>query len=296
MGVVKFSFILTLLVLMGCTTFPAAVDDRSPPESNRIETHQVESGETLYSIAWRYDLTIQHLAAINQLSSPYTISPGDLLKLVDNGSVLSGSKGFTTYRVAAGDTLFSIAKNHGTDVIALARWNKLSSPYLIHKGQILRIAGTKNASEHSPTGERSDTGQPVTFGNKQTIKKSVRVQPYSVNWVWKWPVKGKVLESFNPKKLHKGIKIQSNKAKQVHAAAPGNVVYAGSGLRGYGRLIIIKHSDTLLSAYANNDNLFVNVGDRVTQKEAIASLGSDSVLYFEIRKDGNPVNPLNYLK
>jgi lipoprotein NlpD len=105
-----------------------------------------------------------------------------------------------------------------------------------------------------------------------------------------------VLEAFNPEKLHKGIKIQSSDSAKVYAAAPGNVVYAGSGLRGYGRLIIIKHSDTLLSAYANNDNLRVEVGDAVTQDDVISNLGSDKVLYFEIRKDGNPVNPVKYLK
>ena len=105
-----------------------------------------------------------------------------------------------------------------------------------------------------------------------------------------------MLEPFNLEKLHKGVKIQTVSSTKVYAAAPGNVVYAGSGLRGYGRLIIIKHSDRLLSAYANNDNLLVEVGDTVTQNDVISTLGSDKALYFEIRKDGNPVNPVKYLK
>jgi len=82
----------------------------------------------------------------------------------------------------------------------------------------------------------------------------------------------------------------------VNPAAPGNVVYAGEGLRGYGKLIIIKHSDMLLSAYANNDKLLVNVGQSVDQTDVISRLGVDGTMYFEIRKDGNPVNPINYLK
>ena len=82
----------------------------------------------------------------------------------------------------------------------------------------------------------------------------------------------------------------------MNPAAPGNVVYAGEGLRGYGKLIIIKHSDMLLSAYANNEELLVRVGQSVDQTDVISSLGVDGTMYFEIRKDGNPVNPINYLR
>ena len=96
--------------------------------------------------------------------------------------------------------------------------------------------------------------------------------------------------------MQKGIKVKSVAGSTVHAAAPGNVVYAGSGLRGYGKLIIIKHSDMLLSAYANNEKLLVKVGQSVQHKDEISKLGLEGMMYFEIRKDGDPVNPLNYIK
>ena len=119
---------------------------------------------------------------------------------------------------------------------------------------------------------------------------------YAKNWQWKWPVKAEVLEPFNPKKLQKGISLKASSNAKVNPAAPGNVVYAGEGLRGYGKLIIIKHSDMLLSAYANNEELLVRVGQSVDQTDVISSLGVDGTMYFEIRKDGNPVNPINYLR
>ena len=296
MFAVKLTLVIMLLFLFGCASPPAAVDDRRPPASNRINTHQVELGETLYSIAWRYDLTVQHLISANQLVPPYTINPGDVLTLRNRSSKVSTSDKTISYKVSAGDTLFSIAQRYRTDVATLARQNNLFPPFLIRQGQMLQITGAKNASVRSPTVVRSTVTQPVALGEKKSIKKSVKAQPYSEHWTWKWPAKGTVLEPFNLEKLHKGVKIQAVNSTKVYAAAPGSVVYAGSGLRGYGRLIIIKHSDRLLSAYANNDNLLVAVGDTVTQNDVISTLGSDKALYFEIRKDGNPVNPVKYLK
>ena len=293
----KLPLFLILLFLLGCASPPAAVDDRSPPASRRIDTHQVEVGDTLYSIAWRYDLTVQHLIAANQLVSPYTINPGEVLTLVNRRSKRTVNSQTISYEVSAGDTLFSIAQRYGSDVSTLARQNNLSPPYLINQGQVLQLNGEKGLIDPGSEVVNSNADSRVAFSAHKAKKNlSVKAQPYSKHWIWKWPAKGRVLEPFNPEKLHKGIKIQSSDSAKVYAAAPGNVVYAGSGLRGYGRLIIIKHSDTLLSAYANNDNLQVKVGDAVTQDDVISNLGSDKVLYFEIRKDGNPVNPVKYLK
>ena len=116
------------------------------------------------------------------------------------------------------------------------------------------------------------------------------------NWRWQWPVKGKVVESYNPKKLHKGVKIKAVSRSAVRSAGPGVVVYSGEGLRGYGKLVIIKHSEILLSAYAHNEQIMVKEGQSVKQMEIISRLGANGTLYFEIRKDGYPINPVTYLK
>lgn len=281
----RIAFMLLMLSsIAGCSNHSASVSDRGQPPSIRIKSHQVDVGETLYSIAWRYDLSVYDLARANSLTDPYTISPGQKLSLIMLKS---------HHTVIAGDTLFSIASKYGLAVGGLARKNSLSPPYLIKLGQILSfdplpIAPSKAQAiqaVNSPASERVNRTSPRT-----------KPPVYSSNWEWKWPIDGQVVETFNPSKLQKGIKLKASKGSQVRAAAPGNVVYAGSGLRGYGRLIIIKHSDILLSAYANNDKLLVSVGQSVTQADVISNLGVDGTMYFEIRKDGDPVNPISYLK
>jgi lipoprotein NlpD len=173
-------------------------------------------------------------------------------------------------------------------VESLARVNNLDSPFLLYPGQIITLDINKLNIVQRDTSKASNNRIPA---RQNTVKKPV----YSKNLQWKWPVKGEVIEGFRPDKLQKGIKIKSSDSI-VHAAAPGNVVYAGSGLRGYGKLIIIKHSDMLLSAYANNEELLVEVGQTVKHKDEISKLGVDGMMYFEIRKDGDPVNPLKYIK
>ena len=276
-----------LLIIVGCSTSPASVVHRDQPPNIRIKTHQVEVGETLYSIAWRYDLKVDMLAQANSLDRSYLITPGQTLTLI-LGNPKSGVSAPNQHRVLKGDTLFSIASEHGVEVESLARVNNLDSPFLLYPGQIITLDINKLNIVQRDTSKASNNRIPA---RQNTVKKPV----YSKNLQWKWPVKGEVIEGFRPDKLQKGIKIKSSDSI-VHAAAPGNVVYAGSGLRGYGKLIIIKHSDMLLSAYANNEELLVEVGQTVTHKDEISKLGVDGMMYFEVRKDGDPVNPLKYIK
>ncbi len=275
-----------LLIIVGCSTSPALVVHRDQPPNIRIKTHQVEVGETLYSIAWRYDLKVDMLAQANSLDRSYLITPGQTLTLI-LGNPKSRVSAPNQHMVLKGETLFSIASEHAVEVQSLARANNLDSPFLLYPGQIITLDINKlNIAQRDASKEPNNR-----IPARQNIKKSV----YSKNLQWKWPVKGEVIEDFNPDKLQKGIKIKSSDSI-VHAAAPGNVVYAGSGLRGYGKLIIIKHSDMLLSAYANNEELLVEVGQTVTHKDEISKLGVDGMIYFEVRKDGDPVNPLKYIK
>ena len=286
-----FVWLFSLLVV-SCSNNPASVTDRSQPPSIRIKSHQVDVGETLYSIAWRYDLNVVDLANANSLYEPYIINPGQELTLLVSLKKYSGAPNpKKRYKVRAGDTLFSIATKHGLDVKTLANINNLDSPYIITPNQILAL-DEKNVTITQTREQLTSTARDQRT-NPVTRPKSV---VYAKNWQWKWPVKAEVLEPFNPKNLQKGISLKASSNAKVNPAAPGNVVYAGEGLRGYGKLIIIKHSDMLLSAYANNEELLVRVGQSVDQTDVISSLGVDGTMYFEIRKDGNPVNPINYLR
>lgn len=286
-----FVWLFSLLVV-GCSNNPASVTDRNQPPSIRIKSHQVDVGETLYSIAWRYDLNVVDLANANSLYEPYIINPGQELTLLVSLKKYSGTPNpKKRYKVRAGDTLFSIATKHGLDVKTLANINNLDSPYIITPNQILAL-DEKNVTITQTREQLTSTARDQRT-NPVTRPKSV---VYAKNWQWKWPVKAEVLEPFNPKNLQKGISLKASSNAKVNPAAPGNVVYAGEGLRGYGKLIIIKHSDMLLSAYANNEELLVRVGQSVDQADVISSLGVDGTMYFEIRKDGNPVNPINYLR
>jgi len=286
-----FVWLFSLLVV-SCSNNPASVTDRNQPPSIRIKSHQVDVGETLYSIAWRYDLNVVDLANANSLYEPYIINPGQELTLLVSLKKYSGTPNpKKRYKVRAGDTLFSIATKHGLDVKTLANINNLDSPYIITPNQILAL-DEKNVTITQTREQLTSTARDQRT-NPVTRPKSV---VYAKNWQWKWPVKAEVLEPFNPKNLQKGISLKASSNAKVNPAAPGNVVYAGEGLRGYGKLIIIKHSDMLLSAYANNEKLLVRVGQSVDQADVISSLGVDGTMYFEIRKDGNPVNPINYLR
>ena len=205
------------------------------------------------------------------------------------------------YIVRRGDTLYSIAWQHGLSYRVLADLNAIRSPYTIYAGQRLRV----HAAAPKPVTDKRMTAKPKPLAKSSRPRSAQPVQaveqplPAAVS-KWVWPAQGKLLRGFqadSPGK--KGIDIGGRRGQPVMAAAEGKVVYTGSGLVGYGRLIIIKHNDSLLSAYGHNSKLLVKEGERVKAGQVIANMGSsgtvDTRLYFEIRKDGKPVNPLRYL-
>lgn len=258
------------------------------------DDYTVKSGDTLYSIAWRYEIDPFDLARWNNLTSPYIIRPGDRIhtKASDSTKAIVTSlparqKNKSTVRVEEGDTLYSLAKENNMPVWKLASINGLKKPYVIYPGQKLQLKG-------QPASRVSITPQSKTNTKKWTLADSNRV----VNW--QWPVKGKVISKFNKRKNDaKGINIAGEEGKAVKAAAPGKVVYSGNGLISYGNLVIIKHSRSYLSAYAHNRKLLVKEGQMVKIGQKIAELGKTGTekphLHFEIRKNGKPVNPLLYL-
>jgi lipoprotein NlpD len=194
----------------------------------------------------------------------------------------------STYQVKRGDTLYSIAWMYGLDYRQLAQINRLSSQYEIWPGQRLRLK--QRVSKQS------------SLAQKKSSKKIQKVFTYNngAKLRWGWPVKGQIIQGFKSGYMgNAGLDIAGFLGESVRAAAPGVVVYSGDGVRGYGNLIIIKHSDDYLSAYAFNRRNLVKVGSRVLKGQQVAVMGRNNegkpVLHFEIRRDGEPVNPIQYL-
>ncbi len=187
--------------------------------------------------------------------------------------------------VRRGETLFSIAFRYGLTADELARWNRLGDGSLIYPGQVIRLT--------PPSGVRRAASRPSTPRSLPTI-------PAEPPPDWTWPASGRINVEFggNPGP-GTGVLIDGRAGQPVYAAASGQVVYAGSGLIGYGQLIIVKHNDTYLSAYGYNASLLVREGHEVRKGQQIATMGEGPErkprLHFEIRQNGKPVNPRQYL-
>ncbi len=195
------------------------------------------------------------------------------------------------YIVKKGDTLYSISWRYGVDSKTLARWNNISRPYTIYPGQKLRINSTAPIKRAKSSGKSSSAKSKSVSNKPRKLVKTVPVGD------WRWPVRGKLLSKFSGS--NNGIDIVAKEGTIITATSAGKVVYAGNGLRGYGNLLIIKHNASFFSAYAHNRKLLVAEGAKVKTGQKIAELGSTGTdrakLHFEIRKDGNPVDPLKYL-
>lgn len=198
------------------------------------------------------------------------------------------------YRVQAGDTLYKIAFDQGVDYRDLAAWNKLPDPDRIRVDEVLRITAPRALA-----GTTAPPAEPTVATRAIAPVTTWLAEPgEALPDTWVWPSHGALLGRFG-EGAGKGIDISGARGQIVQAAAPGRVVYAGSGLRGYGKLIIIRHGKTLLSAYAHNARLLVAEGQSVARGQAIAEMGDSDAdrvkLHFEIREYGKPVDPLNYL-
>ena len=191
------------------------------------------------------------------------------------------------YIVKKGDTLYSIGFRSGHGYKRLAAWNNILPPYKIYLGQKLRLFPKKKFKKSSKKKKINKKTSTISINNKKVLK-----------LYWQWPVQGKLLRNFY-RTGNKGIDIAGHVGKKIRAAASGIVVYSGSGLIGYGNLLIIKHNYLYLSAYAHNRRLLVREGQKVKKGQLIAEMGigvnAKPALHFEIRKNGKSVNPINYL-
>ncbi|WP_159818650.1 peptidoglycan DD-metalloendopeptidase family protein [Colwellia sp. 20A7] len=228
----------------------------------------VQPGETLYSIAWRANSDVRQIAKLNNIPAPYNIFPNQKLILVANKQTKS-VKASNSKQYSKSPTKSSNPKSNTVVKKSVASSKKQ--------------AYGKN------------------INNKKIIENSVPKENFSQKIRrWQWPVKGKVIAYFSSKeKGNKGIDIAGRRGTQIKATASGKVVYSGSALRGYGKLVIIKHNDDYLSAYAHNDRIKVKEQQQVNAGDVIATMGDTDaervMLHFEVRFRGKSVDPLKYL-
>lgn len=249
------------------------------------------------------------LSATLVLLAACSSTPKNGVRVVDRNGVAQRPAVTTgQYVVRRGDTLFSIAFRYGWDWKALAEKNNIAAPFTIVPGQTIRFDGRSGSM---PAAVASTTVVSPSAGSKTTVIKrsgTVTSTPAAVAPLpagpapkgWGWPSNGILIGKFSSNgSLNKGIDIAGDLGQPVLAASDGSVVYAGSGLRGYGELIIIKHSDTYVSAYGHNRRLLVREGQQVKVGQTIAEMGSTGTdrvkLHFEIRRQGKPVDPLQFL-
>lgn len=263
-----------------------------PPVDKPVPTHVVKKGDTMVSIALQYGLDYRELAAWNNITNPNRIEIGQVLALAAPAGMAPPIAPVTTPLAQAGPPIEArpLANTPATKVEP--RGSKV--PF---SERALAQMGAPDAAGAAVTGPAPPPIEPVpprTPGVAEP-ERSTGTDNEDVDWMW--PAKGKVLASFT--EATKGMDIAGRKGAAVLAAAGGRVVYAGVGLRGYGKLVIIKHNNTWLSAYAHNDNLLVKEQQDVRKGQKIAEMGASDAdqvkLHFEVRRQGKPVDPAKVL-
>lgn len=234
-------------------------------------TYTVRSSDTLYSIAWAYGLDHRELAALNNIPPPYTIYPGQRLVTVAPQAAVRSA----------------ISSSSSTKKETVKKPKKSAQPSL-----------SRSTPRHSKTPKPSAKKSNSPSDSSPALEKKV-IPPKSLVSKWRWPTEGRVIAGYDAPSGKKGIDISGRSGQMIFSAAPGYVVYSGSGLLGYGNIVIIKHDDIYLSAYGHNSQLLVKEGDKVDAGQQIAKMGvspkEGAILHFEIRKEGKPVDPAKYL-
>ena len=295
--------VVSVCLLAACTSRPRGpipVEDRVAGQSTSRPVQRVQPQAASDSA---------RASAPVATSSPVSMGPAM------TGSENAGKPGF--YSVRPGDTLTKIALDHGQAWRDIAKWNGLDNPNVIEVDQVLRVAPpmvevaanrqTKPVMAQNPTPANTSASNtptptassaPASSASNAAPSASAPVNVSDDGMIFAWPHPGPVLAGFDEAK-NKGLDFAGKAGDPVLAAGDGKVVYAGSGLRGYGNLVILKHNNTYLTAYAHNQTLLVKEDQSVTKGQRIADMGSsdsDRVkLHFEIRKQGKPVDPAKLL-
>ena len=285
------------------------------PDYSQIEkgsykgnTYKVNKGDTMFLIAYLAGIDVKELAALNNMTEPYSLSLGQTLKISN-----CGTKTVTTTvpvkqpAVATTTTTVAAPAEPAVTYTPGANGTQMGSDGTII-GPIKSGAGVANSAPAmvpvattpvTPATTPSVPTTPVENTNSTPINANV-VAPIASNVAWQWPTSGNIIQGFSDTDGgNKGIDISGSRGQSVKAAASGRVVYAGNALRGYGNLIIIKHNDDFLSAYAHNDKILVTDQQEVKAGQEIAKMGSSGTntvkLHFEIRYKGKSVDPVRYL-
>ena len=297
--------------LAGCSSTPrepARVDYRSGPSySGSSQTvsracadggYTVRSGDTLSEIAVTCGVEMAALAQANGLSRPYTLRPGQTLSMPHP----------PVHVVQRGENLYRIGLRYNIPFQQLASHNGIGAPYELEVGQSIQLpygaapVRTASASTSTPRTTPAATPYRAPAPAQSTLPAAQQVANSSVSF--DWPIRGNIISQFGRKpdgSRNDGINIEARPGAEVQAAAPGQVVYAGSELAGYGQLILLRHEGGFVTAYAHNSRLLVREGDQVTRGQAIAAAGSSGTVdvtqvHFEIRRGVNPEDPMRYLR
>lgn len=336
MRLLRFIAVLSL-ILSGCASDqPAPVIERAPAATRpattspgksatankdwRPETYTVKKGDTLFSIGLEYGYDYKEIAQANNIAPPYVIHIGQKLKLKQSSANGNGATPATAAAAAPkpandDDVIITPLNLDGVapvqpvpampsntapaDVLVLNQPKALRVPYseaalnapVPPPNAVASAAKPDTTSTEAPAAKvettKTDTVKPDTAANETG----------DIEWIW--PAKGKVIAGFNDSTNAKGIDIAGEKGQAVIAAAPGKVIYSGSDLRGYGKLVIIKHNKTYLSVYAHNSQILVKEGQQVSRGQKIAEMGNSDTdrvkLHFEIRQQGKSVDPSKFL-
>ena len=283
--------ILAGIALFACSSGPAPVEDRNARTSRDVRPaaqgmHRVQQGDTLYSIAFRYGLDWKDVAAWNDVARPYTIYPGQDLRLTATSRQANAQTAITTR--PAGKPPAATTRPVDTGASKTTSTAPSQPP----------ASEPRSGTSTTVTSTRTPTPAPSTPADSRPAQPPAG--PLKTPDRWLWPTEGRLLSRFSTGDAsRKGIDIGGQEGQAVIASAAGEVVYSGSGLIGFGELIIIKHSDSMLTAYAHNKRRLVQEGDRVAAGGNIAEMGKNdqeqTMLHFELRIDGKPVDPLKYL-
>ena len=284
---------------------PADANGVAPITPHRLGTpgasYRVVHGDTLYAIAFRNGVDFRDLAAWNRIAPPYTIWPGQLLRLAPAATAASPTPHSSTAAshaaapTVARATGSSAPSSHPAPAGAAPTFEPVvpptvttapagaTHPHAAASTPVVPVAGVPDAGKPLPPPAIPPVGTSRAVGG--------------INW--RWPASGVLIKRFQAGDAIPGIELAGKSGDPVRAAADGVVVYSGNGLVGYGELIIVKHSDSFLSAYGHNRKRLVKEGQRVSAGQQIAEMGSTGAsrdeLQFQIRLNGNPVDPLAYL-
>ncbi|NOT18120.1 MAG: peptidoglycan DD-metalloendopeptidase family protein [Sulfuriferula sp.] len=308
------SAIVVMAMLAGCsTTQVAPVEERGVNKASaakpaprkvrdwRPATHTVVKGDTLYSIALEYGLDYRELSAWNKLNDVNVIYVGQVLRLAETVaapvetvqvSALKPNVVATQPLVEVSNVEQPLALKLPYSEQAVVQLKQAAMPTVVPptlKSVVVPVATVTTVKEAASK----------DVSAKEVTKETAPKETDDVALDWMWPTQGRMIAEFSEAKSSKGIDIAGTAGQAVYAAAAGKVVYSGAGLRGYGKLVIIKHNVIYLSAYAHNQQILVKEGQVVTRGQKIAEMGNtdaDQVkLHFEIRQMGKPVDPLKYL-